>query len=521
MSRIVDPFDLILVWPMRLHVPDGSSARDSIRARVTSADCKWEAVADRIRRGGPPNDDGFAFAEFAYFHPYVQRLLYRDPEPSQTSPFDLYRLKPGNASLIHFDDGDWRATFAIHQVLLYAMEDGTAILTMEISAQCPMTWDLAKNVVSYSRIIFFSHYKRAPGTDQIVWAWEGGGAPERAWIEPLQQGPEKPHNRATELSDALTNSRPRILLHWQALMGTILPAGVDVGLLGDHRMAVMAFLGTPESHSLSNDEWFALAEADGAGFKPYATSFRDAALSRAAYDRWWDPKRQWIHDQRWVVTAMVFATVKSHPSAEPAHVIERLRGTWRRQQYQIFFLAHFQRASLLVFQDLISKAASELGREMSDSSLMSAEALQRKMVEFSSRFWFNEVSAQAQGRDLYELLKRQLDLERLYREVMDDKSALAALVTAAVERRRDDNIRLLTKIGAVLLPLSLLLTFLQLPRLTPPLEHMLEHVPVARRILLAGYPNLTKLLIELAVAIIPATVAAWAVRKIWRLAQRK
>src|SRR4051794_27342038 len=72
---LVAPFDLALVWPLRL---DSSSMATKVRQAVASAltGAGWIRIENLVRRAGRPEEDGFAYAEMASFHPFVQSFLY-------------------------------------------------------------------------------------------------------------------------------------------------------------------------------------------------------------------------------------------------------------------------------------------------------------------------------------------------------------------------------------------------------------------------------------------------------------
>ena len=119
---------------MRLKCASG--LKRSVRAALSLS--RWTPKPDYLKRGAPDDDDGLAYAEFAYFHPFVQRLFYG--EPPNGPPYDLYSrvLLPGQTLVARH--GDWSATFDVSQIRLYVMgdESESAILVVNLRAPNPV-----------------------------------------------------------------------------------------------------------------------------------------------------------------------------------------------------------------------------------------------------------------------------------------------------------------------------------------------------------------------------------------------
>jgi hypothetical protein len=96
------------------------------------------------------------------------------------------------------------------------------------------------------------------------------------------------------LTEVLERKKPVLLDHWRKMLEPLREKGIEVNPIGDYRMAVTAFIGTPEPEKLTVDEWYALAEADAAGYMHYAPTFRELRLKGSTSDRWWsnDPNRR-------------------------------------------------------------------------------------------------------------------------------------------------------------------------------------------------------------------------------------
>jgi len=463
----VKPLNLILVWPVRLQTADTTqSLRD--RARTTLIKSGWSIVTDLVRRNAAPIDDGAAYAEFAYFHPYVQRFLYGDRESPIPQPFELLEFSRKNASTLNIQHSTWAEALTIEQTCVYLIESDIAILSIRLSSTASVDGERVLDIISFLRTVYFPFY------DTHGAVWSGGNALNRVRIEPLQAtAPEDPADRSSELKDALHQLRPILFAHWVELIRPLNDAGIEVRLLGDHRMATMAFLGVEYPVQISDDEWFALAQADDARFTKYAPAFRDRELAAATYDRWWN-KRAKLGElkHRYLAGPMTYCCVLEWPAENRPRYCERILKTWTRQHFQIFFLAHFQRAKLLLLQDRIAKVTARIALESERDWLREVEALQREMAIFSSCYWFTEVSPQVQGQELYLLLKQQMGLDALYEGVIHDKALLGNWIEAREGRRRE---HWRDRINDVFLPLGLLLAFLGSNVIVDPVQRFIKY----------------------------------------------
>ncbi|MEK7995061.1 MAG: hypothetical protein AAB403_14745 [Planctomycetota bacterium] len=515
MARMVDPFDLILLWPVRLRRrEEKQSASAHARAVLDKSACRWTREEDLLRREKEGINDGYAWGEFAYFYPFFRRFLYGDSREGRGgAEFALYRLSPGKAEWIVVGEKDWKESFQIKQVWLYIMENDTAILKVDLAVPKPISWDSALNATSELRKTYYSHWYQDPGDG----TWKGGGARSGIYLKagesPTDAKPS-PEDRQEEMKESLSHRQPRLLPHWADLLQPMIlgPAGensVGFEVLGDNRMAVMAFAGTESPETLSEHEWFALSQADGAGFNPCAAGFRDAELAKVCYDRWWDPQYADPEQQkqRYITGPMTFATVVKARSAADPYWLASNREKWRRQYFQLFFLTHYQRAALLILQHQIAETADLLQSGKRGVLLEKIRATQQEMARFSSRCWFADVTPQIQGQELYLGLKSQLSLDQLYKEVMDDKGLLADWVMSEFRQRLE----------SIVIPAAIILGLLGINVFFDPAREFFGWVVngAVQRLRWAALQNTTfkKLATDCGVALCFAVPAYWVIRR--------
>lgn len=504
----VFPLDVTFMLPMQFEQADSSTdPLPAVYASLSSPGHHWRPV-DPVRRGGLPELDGFAFGEFAYFHPYFQKFIYQDS-------CRVYQFDREQARTLHVDASNPKLVLDIRNVFLYVFEPGIGVLVTELRLPegCQATWADALYITAELRKAYYSHYYRKEGE------WLGGGGIAEVRIEPLQPDEHEPRVREirNQLQDALDSKTPRLFPHWKALL---FPLWDSIGqtrirLLGDSRLPVMAFIGVPDISALSPDDWEALAQADGADYAKYAPQFRDRELERAVYDRWFDPESGIeSHRQRYVVGPLSCCTViQVDPNNIPPFLFGS-REKWRRQYFILYLFAVYQMSVLRVVQkqiaDVSDLLAEAVDRERSRRALNAVLLVQRNLVQFSSRAWFLEVTPQIQGKELYEKMRVQFRVDALYPEIVEDKKILSDWIstqdTVLREEWRDNLQRML------LLPVtvSIAVTGLGMSVIWDTLR---KFIPYAQLPPLAGslkpYTQATYQLLADAVMIVIAVVAAY------------
>ena len=119
---------------------------------------------------------------------------------------------------------------------------------------------------------------------------------------------------------------------------------------------------------------------------------------------------------------------------------------FRHQHFLLFLLVHFQKAALLMYSDRLVEALRRLNIADPDN----VRAFKREIrsafegfLRFTHRYWFHEVSEQAQARALYSLLHQHLHVHALYGEVKTRIGDMAQyLETDSIRRQANTVVRL-------------------------------------------------------------------------------
>ena len=95
---------------------------------------------------------------------------------------------------------------------------------------------------------------------------------------------------------------------------------------------------------------------------------------------------------------------------------------FRHQHFLLFLIAHFQKASLLMFSDRLVEALKNLDIGNAESVRLFKRAIRASFegfLRFTHRYWFHEISEQAQMRALSHMCATHLGLDPLYAEVKE------------------------------------------------------------------------------------------------------
>ncbi|MEW5842465.1 MAG: hypothetical protein AB1775_04300 [Bacteroidota bacterium] len=146
-----------------------------------------------------------------------------------------------------------------------------------------------------------------------------------------------------------------------------------------------------------------------------------------------------------------------------------IRNHLQKMYYQMCVLLLAQRASIIKFNNDIENISEDadkyfrkLGYERSAKKkeiLVRIEKLNRDVILFSSRIWFDEVTPQEQGIELYALAHKNMNTESQLISLRKKISDLHDFITMKLEQDKTTSILQLTKMSTYFVPLMVLLTF--------------------------------------------------------------
>ncbi len=455
-APVVERLHQILLWPIRLL---RSGAATGLRRPwewlLAQPGNPWREVADEYT-GDPAAFHERHYQEFLTFLPYVQRVLFGEGRSGQQpadrlgeSGMKTFRrhdvasvelqLRPGDApirlQLVHVD-------------LIFFYDIDLVLLNLELAGG-PLPLDQVQELL-------YRLGRAYPG------GWDAAGEPLHAVSACRFLDAE---DRELARSDAREASRfiqhvqahraPRIAAHWDWLLRPLCPDHGDAAdsaaelryrQIEYHRMPVMAWLAVDEPTRLSRADFVRLGLVTGAGAElPYGEAYLQDFESRHCWDRFWCAQGAAPYT-RYLVSGPSLVVVGRADSAFFGCRDRGVLAQFRHAQFLIFLLAHFQKAALLVFADRLVEALRRLN--IGDPENVRAfkreiRAAFESFLRYTHRYWFKDVSEQAQSRALYRLLHRHLELEPLYAEVKTRIGDMAQyLETDSIRRQANTVVRL-------------------------------------------------------------------------------
>ena len=426
---LVRHFRQILLWPLRVmpgqaegtHVPNYWEPLEAL-----GEGCPWREVVDEF--GDPKHFQERHYKEFITFLPYVQRFLYGESEGREgqvgygKSPVRVFRRHDIAQMRVVLDQQTPPLLFQIAHVDLYFFYDiDIIILVVEFFAN-----DLPLLLVED---VLFKVGRAYPG----FWEPNGQGGQCPYSVEWLSATGETLvvsdyDNRDKYLQFTCQHRSPNVSAHWEYLLQPLAlyhsdrEGAIRFRQIEYHRMPLLAYLSFSDPQVLTRGDFARLALVTKAGPSdtlPYSRKAMAQFERRYCYDKFWDPDNPAL-SSRYLCCGHAFVVVGKASEPFFADPEIGLLGQFRHQYFLVNLIAHFQKAALMLFSEWLVVAISQLDIRDLDSVRAFKREIRRIMatfLRFTERYWFHEVSNQAQIRDLFRLLTGHLNTDRIYRDV--------------------------------------------------------------------------------------------------------
>ena len=459
-----------LLWPVRLMpVRDAKSAHQAPwhLLREMGEASPWREEIDEYT-GDSSRFHQRHYNEFVSFLPYVQRFLYGEGRSRAQAG------GPGTGS-----DGDSpMRIFRRHDIAAVRVvtRAGEAPITLEV-VHCDLYFFFDVDVVLLNLEVGVNDLSLAQAQELLYrfgraypagWDAEGGALHCMASVEWLAAdgrvlaSSDAQHSEAF-ISHVAQHRAPRISAHWAYLMQPLVSDhSEDKGALRYrqieyYRMPVMAYLSLDDPKRLTRNDFVRLGLVTGAGeaeaalagrqdHLPYADHHLADFESRYCYDRFWVDAGA-APNTRYLCNGHALIVVGD---ARSEFFCCRDRGVlaqFRHQHFLLFLIAHFQKASLLMFSDQLVEALKRLDIRSTPSVKRFKRAIRasfERFLRFTHRYWFHEISEQAQVRALSHLCATHLGLDPLYDEVKERIADMNTYLDADSLRRQANTVVRLT-----------------------------------------------------------------------------
>jgi hypothetical protein len=426
---LVRHFRQILLWPLRV-IPSPTEETHFSKywelLETLGERCPWKEVADEF--GDPADFQERHYKEFVTFLPYVQRFLYGEGAGRKggtgygKSPIRVFRRRDIAQMRVVLDEQAPPLLLQIAHVDLYFFYDlDIIILALEFFANdIPLL--IAEDVL-------FKVGRAYPAF------WEadgrGGECPQRVeWLSAMGEtlAVSDYENRRQYLSFVCQHRSPNVSAHWEYLLQPLAlhysdrEGVIRYRQIEYHRMPLLAYLSFSDPQALTRGDFARLALITKAGPSetlPYSETELAHFEQHYCNDKFWNPTNPAM-SSRYLCCGHAFVVIGKASERFFVDPETGLLGQFRHQYFLINLIAHFHKGTLMLFSEWLVEAISQLEIRDTDSVRTFKREIRRIMetfLRFNQRYWFHEVSNQAQVRDLFRLLTGHLNTDQIYQDV--------------------------------------------------------------------------------------------------------
>lgn len=447
----------ILLWPVNLlPLPNGSTL-ESYWAELARAcsENPWHEVDDEF--SDPAEFQQRHYNEFVTFLPPVQRFLYGQGLGRSVkriygeSPIKVMRRSDVAQARVTLSEGGTPVILrVVHADLMFFFDIDICILALEVAAD-----DIELSIAQDALFRFGRAYP-------AYWE-EGGRGGHCPWlVEWLSATGEvlaasDYGKREKYLAFVCKHRAPAVASHWEFLLFPLVLDHSDKAgalryrQLEYYRMPYMAFFSVNDTRALSRPDLIRMALGNPPGASsdlPHSESYLARFEERFVYDRHCDarlgsPSR----GPRIMSTGETLVVVGDVHDRFFCDSDGGFLGRFRHQHFMLFMIAHFQKAALHLFSDRLVAAVSKLDISDADANRTfrrEIRAALENFLRFAHRYWFLEIANQAETRALYDMTRKHLNLDAIYRETREELHDMGNFLEVEAFRRQSDTVVRLT-----------------------------------------------------------------------------
>ncbi|HAY27552.1 MAG TPA: hypothetical protein DCY47_08650, partial [Candidatus Accumulibacter sp.] len=392
---------------------------------------------------------------FVTFLPYVQRFLYGegggdDGNPQHGgSPIRVFRRDDVAQVRMSFKDSETPLCFDIIHLDLYFFHDiDVVILVVEIAADGLDLRQVQDALYRFGRA--YPPYWDEDGS--------GGHCLRRSeWLaaDGRVLATSDYEKRSKYLAFVSRFRAPCISSHWEFLLRPLVlhhsdeEGPVRYRQIEYHRMPLLAYLAMDDPRRLSRGDFARLVLVSGpgkSGSLPYSDQHLEDFEARFCYDRYWHPQAEHA-GTRLLSCGHAFIMVGSARDAYFTGAENGLLGQFRHQFFLLALIPHFHKAALLMLSDRLVTALNRLQIGNAESVKIFKRDIREVLevfLRFTHRYWFNEISDQAQARALFAMTRGHLGTERLYAELREEIQDMSQYLDSDSLRRQANTVVRLT-----------------------------------------------------------------------------
>ncbi len=451
----------VLLWPLRLVAEPQAGGLDRPpwqALRDAGEASPWREQFDEYT-GDADDFHERHYNEFVTFLPYVQRFLYgtgrvqREGDADTSgSPMRIFRRHDVAAVRVVAREGEAPVIMSVVHVDLYFFAGvDVVLLNVEVAAeQLPL---------AQAQELLYRFGRAYPAG----WDTQGQALHCMASVEWLNAQGEvlassDARQRDAFLAHVAEHRAPRIAAHWEFMLAPLIwhhskqEGSLRVRQIEYYRMPMMAYLAVDDPRALSRADFIRLGLVTGLGgatpteVLPYSEPHLADFEHRYCYDRFWSDTGA-APNTRYLCTGLSMVVIGQARSEFYGCRDRGVLAQFRHQHFLLFLIAHFQKATLLMYSDRLAEALMGLDLTRPDTIRRFKRQIRMAYVNFLSfthGYWFHEVSEQAHVKALYAMCREHLHTDALYREVKERIHDMNGYLDADALRRQANTVVRLT-----------------------------------------------------------------------------
>jgi hypothetical protein len=415
----------------------------------------WFEIDDEF--GDPAEFQARHYNEFVTFLPPVQRFLYGQglgrsvSKVYGESPIRVMRRSDIAQARVTLDRGEEPITLEVAHVDLYFFFDiDIVLLALEVYVD-DIAFETAQNLMFRFGRAYPAYWEASGRGGHCPWKVEWLGRDGAVLAASDYECREK------FLSFVCRHRAPTTAAHWEFLMSPLVLHHADTKSLlryrqlEYYRMPYMAYLALDRAETISRSDSIRLALGNDAGdgtSLPYSEAYLEDFEKRFCYDR--NFSAGGTHKAASVRFHASGDTLVVTGDASDAFYTSQEGGVlcrFRHQHFLMFLIAHFQKAALHMFSDRMVAAVSRLEIPNPKANRIFRRDIRyahENFLRFAHRYWFQNISHQAQVHELFDMTRRHLQLDDLYREIREELQDMGSFLDVEAMRKQNETVVRLT-----------------------------------------------------------------------------
>jgi hypothetical protein len=401
------------------------------------------------------------YQSFHYFHPFVRRFWFDSSKVRHFRRSDITAMEVG---LSGRKNQGIKLSFKVGLCEVILFQPDIALLHLALNLETMQPLHVVQDCLDQIRRIYPPYFDvHIDATTKSPERWGGGHFLRSLTIVGLKDSLnggdatyEVPDSNFEPLDASLNDffekqknagmeaSNTPLIRPWQLLLSPFFldedSCGVRVSALGDDRAALCSFVGFQDRQSLkrvSDGDWMRLAFADESGNDrlPQSEAFSQSFERKYCYDRFWYKNLALPIESGDAPSRMLncgFAFAWAGASDDLSYFGNTEHGApaiFEACYVPMALIAHFQKAALLTASARLSELSTRDRKkgyvESPDAQRFSTFYLE--FISFTQCFWFDEISPQAQGIEMFAQWHERLGITALYNEVRQELQDIVAL----------------------------------------------------------------------------------------------